>query len=176
MKLIQSILLMLALLLLLCGCQAPTSWHTATSSEVETTTEAEAVSLPAAERHYDHMVYELSMETKVYTPSDRVFFVAIRGTKPGWFGIGERWRLSRVESDGTITQLGECPYETAIELEPAEGEEYVHSTLRVGLDMLGIQHPLTPGTYLLQYVDNFPGEDGMYVLEPVYSLYFAVVE
>ena len=79
-------------------------------------------------------------------------------------------------SDGSVTMPGECTYETAIELEPAEGEEYVNSTLRVGLDMLGIRQPLPPGTYLLQYVDNFPGEDGMYVLEPVYSLYFAVVE
>ena len=169
MKLIRSVLLILALLLLTCGCQpsAPAG---------EASTEAEKVTVPAAVRHYDHMVYELFMHQSVYTTSDSVFTVAIRGIQPGWFCIGERWRLSLVSADGSTELLGECPYETGIELDPAEGAEYVDSILIVGLDMLGIDQPLVPGTYLLQYLGGVPGEDGGYVTEPLYSLYFIVTE
>lgn len=157
-------ILTLAALLLLSGCDTapPTSDTTATPD-----TEASYV-IDGQTILSDKIPFTMSLVQTTLTETDTFITVAIKGKEPGYFGMGDKWCLYRLEADGTAVIVGECAWEIALEMSPAEGQDTVDTTKKVTLRQLNCE-ALTEGEYVLQYMIDSPAG-------PAASMKFTVVK
>lgn len=118
--------------------------------------------------HADKIPFTLSLVQTTLTEADTFITVAIKGKEPGYFSMGDKWCLYRLEADGSATLVGECAWEIALEMSPADGQDTVDTTKKVTLNQLQCE-TLTEGEYVLQYMIDSPAG-------PAASMKFTVVK
>lgn len=156
--------LSLAALLLLSGCDtAPPASDTTAPPDTEPPYVLDGQTI-----HSDKIPFTLSLTQTTLTEADTFITVSVKGKEPGYFGMGDKWCLYRLEADGTAVIVGECAWEIALEMSPAEGQDTVDTTKKVSLQQLQCA-ALTEGEYVLQYMIDSPAG-------PAASMKFTVVK
>ncbi|MBQ7909738.1 MAG: hypothetical protein IJ363_02980 [Clostridia bacterium] len=153
--------LALAALLLMSGCDAAPANKTTADTDPPYIMDGQTI-------FSDKIPFTMSLVQTTLTEADTFITVAIKGKEPGYFGMGDKWCLYRLEADGTATVVGECAWEIALEMSPAEGKDTVDTTKKVTLNQLQCE-ALTEGEYVLQYMIDSPAG-------PAASMKFTVVK
>ena len=156
--------LALAALLLMSSCDtAPAAQDTTPPAETQPPYIIDGQTV-----HADKIPFTLSLVQTTLTEGDTFITVAVKGKEPGYFGMGDKWCLYRLEADGAATLVGECAWEIALEMSPADGQDTVDTTKKVTLNQLQCER-LTEGEYVLQYMIDSPAG-------PAASMKFTVVK
>ena len=153
--------LALAALLLMSGCDAAPANGTAADTDPPYIIDGQTILS-------DKIPFTMSLVQTTLTEADTFITVAIKGKEPGYFGMGDKWCLYRLEADGAATLVGECAWEIALEMSPADGQDTVDTTRKVSLQQLQCE-ALTEGEYVLQYMIDSPAG-------PAASMKFTVVK
>ena len=139
-------ILTLAALLLMSGCDAASPADTTPPADTEPPYIIDGQTI-----HSDKIPFTLSLTQTTLTEADTFITVSVKGKEPGYFGMGDKWCLYRLEADGTAVIVGECAWEIALEMSPAKGQDTVDTTHKVSLRQLNCE-ALTEGEYVLQYI------------------------
>jgi hypothetical protein len=153
--------LALAALLLMSGCDAAPANETTADTDPPYIIDGQTILS-------DKIPFTMSLVQTTLTEGDTFITVAIKGKEPGYFGMGDKWCLYRLEADGAATLVGECAWEIALEMSPADGQDTVDTTKKVTLNQLQCE-ALTEGEYVLQYMIDSPAG-------PAASMKFTVVK
>ena len=158
------LILTLTALLLLSGCDtAPPASDTTPPADTQPSYVIDGQTI-----HSDKIPFTLSLAQTTLTEADTFITVSVKGKEPGYFGMGDKWCLYRLEADGTAVIVGECAWEIALEMSPAEGQDTVDTTRKVTLQQLQCA-ALSEGEYVLQYMIDSPAG-------PAASMKFTVVK